>query len=363
MISLTTAQRLYAAADVAGALQRAALSETALGRRAFLFEAAAAQRPAHRRRYAAASHFCALGAIGLGAGRLSTPVLAFGAAAMGRYPYAAAEVMFGRGRVAQEPFVICTPTSHREIHAVSVFHLYDTVTAAGVLGAGLEVLPAQMARIFALRDAPRAASACLLAATLGRCVLQPVRIALSVVELCLLLVCAGVATAVMLTVAWAMRVLCQAPYRASPIEMALGPCGPLTSFGTLAPPGRPAIAVPFSDDLGRLQMWHTRGAEAHQEIRERLQMSFARFQMQPGDGAAGMLPTAEAARVADGMATDLRAYCRRCPDDAAYRGGIFALQAFMDLSYEEAQWRPPCDAGKGGVYGGGSMPPGPSISG
>ena len=95
-----------------------------------------------------------------------------------------------------------------------------------------------------------------------------------------------------------------------------------------AAPHRPRSSMPVRSrpaDDGR--------PGVHGRIRTKMTEAMQSFASLPDDDQA-------VKDSADEIVEELRVYCRHLPDDQALRGGIGLLQAFMDVTYESAQWQP-----------------------
>lgn len=248
MISLATAQRWYDRVDISGPLQKKYLSEATLLQHAFSREVSHALMPQAGPWQRIVSNAYASGSLCLGVGRVLSPALTLASIAMGKPPVLAAEWIFGRGNISQPTYFLRAPTSDGPRALAHMLSQYDRITASGALGVVLEVAPMQAAQALAQSGHCHLATTCVLGATLGRCALQPFRLAITIVGVVMAISVMATNTAVRVLLEVVLRTL-------------YGVVGLVHPEGSAARALRGA-ADGFSRPMAELVPWPTRLAPA-----------------------------------------------------------------------------------------------------
>ena len=250
--------------------------------------------------------------------------------------YPVAELIVGRGHSPQPfpgaPFPLRAFPTHALVFLSAV---HARMSRYGVLGLVLEAAPMQLADALERRGHRVGATACVVAATIGRSVLQPARLAVCAAalasELSFVLFIAGLNVAIDLYLRalrggldlagkWTRRDFSQSMAFITEILDVIELNDPQRAREQLPP-----TEIPEGDrsvDPG--------GPGVHDRIQRRIHqllLRFQRFQADEDEGGTERLEVAEA------IAADLRRYCGNQPDVEALRGGLRTLKNFIDVTW------------------------------
>lgn len=347
---LETCNKAYAAVNVAGRINDALTADKSwyqaavreeVARQLSHFDAAPPPQPERPVRDLLASQsvqFKYRVAVGLQGHRLIAPFLVYALPTVRPNSYAPlAELAFGRGQSTPlgKPLIL---SGVEHIH--SSLHLYDGVTQTGILGLLLEAVPLALASRCRRRDAPNAAAACTVAATIGRVLLQPPRLVAAGAMLATVVAFATVLGAVELAlqgvgIAGAALYLPWAPRFGSNTFLHRAGRGVLDAVDSLR------ISLPLEVDACDRVIYGD-GVEILTHRLPSVRAALKAFNEQSG------LTTPEAVAQADAIAEA----CARLPggvsDPDLLRRCLAPLEAYMAVQYPEAQWQALAHAGRVG---------------
>lgn len=263
--------------------------------------------------------------------RLVLPFVAAGECLVGRGHHSSLGPAIGGGRATGQ-----------------LLRAYDLGSRTGLLGAVVETLPLSMAERFERHGQTTAASACIVGAACGRLLLQPARLLLSILVLAIAYPFA--ALTVLLTAMADLDFANPTMDFGDVKEMAIffGLIVLCFVLSRILGPGDVNLQPRNMEDMLDLArepgegVWqgHRDGAAteaAHVQVKHFMRGEIEKFNQQQVE------TDADACTLADAIVRDLLQKCSDMPDDSAFRGGLNSLQSFMDLTFDDAQWRPSPD--------------------